>query len=136
MNPVLFPILALIATALAYVAPDLFTPYRGAIVPLLVVIMFGMGLTLKLDDFRRVAARPVVVGLGVLLQYTVMPLAALGIGADTVIKIGPMPCKIGAEWHWFAKKPDEFGPEWQFRFFIVPVVPKPDFAKKPIFGSR
>lgn len=42
--------------------------------------MFGMGLTLTIDDFKRVATRPKVIGLGVLLQYTVMPLAALVIG--------------------------------------------------------
>ncbi len=65
---------------MAYVVPELFTPFRAAIVPLLVVIMFGMGLTLKLEDFKRVAARPLVIGLGMLLQFTVMPLAALAIG--------------------------------------------------------
>lgn len=64
----------------AYLVPELFAPYRGAIVPLLTIIMFAMGLTLKPQDFRRVLARPNVVGLGVVLQYSVMPLAAFAIG--------------------------------------------------------
>ncbi|MEM7446239.1 MAG: bile acid:sodium symporter family protein [Pseudomonadota bacterium] len=76
----LFPALALIGSVIAYVEPSLFTPYRGAIVPLLMVIMFAMGLTLTLADFARVAKRPLTIGLGVLLQYTVMPLSALAIG--------------------------------------------------------
>jgi bile acid:Na+ symporter, BASS family len=39
--------------------------------------MLGMGLTLGLDDFRRVLAMPRRVALGVGLQFTVMPLAGL-----------------------------------------------------------
>lgn len=76
----LFPILAIVATVTAYAAPGLFLPFKSSIVPLLTIIMFGMGLTLTAADFKRVAIRPQVVGLGVLLQYTVMPLAALIIG--------------------------------------------------------
>ena len=72
----LFPLWALLGSALAYARPGLFTPWQGAIVPLLVVIMFGMGMTLTAEDFRRVAARPGLIGLGVGLQYAVMPLAA------------------------------------------------------------
>ena len=76
----LFPILAVAASALAYVAPGLFTPYQGTIVPLLTIIMFAMGLTLTPADFARVAKQPLTVGVGVLLQFTIMPLAALVIG--------------------------------------------------------
>jgi BASS family bile acid:Na+ symporter len=76
----LFPVLAIAAGVVAYLFPDVFSPHRGAIVPLLVVIMFSMGLTLTLDDFRRVARQPAAVGLGVLLQYTIMPLAAFVVG--------------------------------------------------------
>ena len=76
----LFPILAIAAAALAYGVPDLFASHGSAIVPLLTIIMFAMGLTLTPADFARVAKRPWVIGLGVLLQYTVMPLAAFAIG--------------------------------------------------------
>ena len=76
----LFPILAIIATVTAYLTPGIFTPLKSSIVPLLTIIMFGMGLTLTVADFKRVATQPKVIGLGVLLQYTVMPLAAFAIG--------------------------------------------------------
>ena len=44
--------------------------------PLLGVIMFGMGLTLKWEDFRVVFARPRDVAVGCVAQFTVMPLLA------------------------------------------------------------
>ncbi len=76
----LFPLWAVIACITAYLSPDTFVPLRWAIVPLLAVIMFGMGLTLTPADFLRIAGRPQVVGLGMALQFAVMPLAALAIG--------------------------------------------------------
>ena len=76
----LFPLWAVIACVAAYLSPDTFAPLRWAIVPLLAVIMFGMGLTLTTADFLRVASRPLVVGLGMALQFAVMPLAAFVIG--------------------------------------------------------
>ncbi|MEX1346728.1 MAG: hypothetical protein AB1Z31_03265 [Desulfobacterales bacterium] len=59
----------------------------------------------------------------------------VGIGADTLIKIGPMPVKIGAEIYYYVEKPDAFGPEWQLRLLFAPVLPSPAWAKKPIFGN-
>ena len=41
----------------------------------LALSMLGMGLTLSLDDFRRVASMPGCVVLGFCAQYTLMPLA-------------------------------------------------------------
>ena len=76
----LFPLLAVVTAIVAYVWPEVFAPYRGGIVPLLVIIMFSMGLTLKPEDFRRVLTRPKSIGLGMLLQYGIMPLAAFVIG--------------------------------------------------------
>ncbi len=76
----LFPPLAVAAGIVAYFAPDVFSPYAWAIVPLLVVIMFAMGLTLTVDDFHRVFRQPAAVGLGVLMQYTIMPVAAFVVG--------------------------------------------------------
>ena len=40
------------------------------------LIMFGMGLTLTVSDFKRVLSNKRVIVLGVFLQYSVMPLAA------------------------------------------------------------
>ena len=54
----------------------MFVDFRPAIVPLLGVVMFGMGMTLSWQNFTEVLKRPQVIGLGVLMQYLVMPFAA------------------------------------------------------------
>ena len=41
------------------------------------IIMFGLGLSLTLDDFRRVARYPLAVGSGLALQVLILPLGAL-----------------------------------------------------------
>jgi BASS family bile acid:Na+ symporter len=41
--------------------------------------MFGLGLSLTLDDFRRVARYPLAVGSGLALQVVLLPLGALAI---------------------------------------------------------
>lgn len=43
---------------------------------LLGIVMFGMGLTLKPDDFRVLFARPRDVAIGFVAQFTIMPLLA------------------------------------------------------------
>lgn len=72
----LFPIWALLLSALALYLPAPFQALKPGIVPLLAIIMLSMGLTLSIDDFRRVLKRPAIIGLAMLLQYGVMPLAA------------------------------------------------------------
>ena len=76
----LFPLWAVLFSALAYWQPELFVAARPAIVPLLGIVMFGMGMTLTWQDFAQVLRKPDRIGLGVALQYLVMPLAAWGIG--------------------------------------------------------
>jgi len=61
---------------LAFQYPDQFIDFKPAIIPLLSVIMFTMGMTLSVDDFKRVFQTPKVIGLGVVLQYGLMPLFA------------------------------------------------------------
>lgn len=72
----LFPLWAVILSAVAYVYPEYFAPHQGLIVPFLSLIMLGMGVTLSVDSFLAVLKRPSVVLLGTLMQYTIMPLAA------------------------------------------------------------
>lgn len=72
-----FPLWVLLASVLALVKPALFTWFTGPLITVgLGVIMLGMGVTLELDDFRRVGRYKFAVACGVVLQYTVMP--ALG----------------------------------------------------------
>ena len=44
--------------------------------PMLGLIMFGMGLTLSIEDFKVVFSRPKDVLIGCLAQFTIMPLMA------------------------------------------------------------
>ncbi|MBK1631309.1 bile acid:sodium symporter [Thiohalocapsa halophila] len=76
----LFPLWALLGSVLAYLRPDWLAPLKPAIVPLLGVVMFGMGVTLTWRQFAAVWQRPQQVGLGMALQFGVMPLAAWVIG--------------------------------------------------------
>lgn len=46
---------------------------------LLGIVMFGMGMTLKLEDFQIVFSRPKDVIIGCLAQFTIMPLLAWGL---------------------------------------------------------
>ena len=57
----------------------------------------------------------------------------IGIGFDTLVKLGPLPVKIGAELYYYVVKSDDFGPEWQFRLLFVPVLPSPSWARTPLF---
>lgn len=69
----------LLAAVLGYLFPAQFTGLARYIVPLLGIVMFGMGLTLSAADFREVLRRPRDVLLGVLAQYTIMPLWAFAL---------------------------------------------------------
>ncbi|MGP0170607.1 bile acid:sodium symporter family protein [Pseudomonas sp. NCHU5208] len=71
-----FALWVLLFAVLAFLQPAWFLPVTAWIVPLLGLIMFGMGLTLKAEDFRDVLRRPLAVLLGVLAQFTIMPLTA------------------------------------------------------------
>ena len=47
---------------------------------LLMLVMFGMGLTLHFDDFKVVFTRPADILIGCLAQFSIMPLLAFGLG--------------------------------------------------------
>ncbi|MDK2957049.1 MAG: bile acid:Na+ symporter, family [Desulfovibrionales bacterium] len=82
-----FLMLAILLSGLALIAPDLFLWIKPHIALFLGVIMFGMGLTLEFKDFKGVASRWRLVGLGALLQYGLMPL--IGLGAATLFGLPP-----------------------------------------------
>ena len=72
--------LVLAAALLALVFPDMLQQIpTKSINYLLGVVMFGMGLTLNLKDFKIVFSRPKDVVIGCLAQFTVMPLLAWGL---------------------------------------------------------
>ncbi|MGD2052985.1 MAG: bile acid:sodium symporter family protein [Gammaproteobacteria bacterium] len=88
----LFPLWAVMASALAWLQPHIFNSYSTWIVPLLSIVMFGMGLTLHLSDFGYVLQMPRLVFAGITLQYTIMPLTAVALssimGLDPLLTAG------------------------------------------------
>jgi BASS family bile acid:Na+ symporter len=70
-------VLVLATAVLALMFPELLRHIRPTTINyLLGVVMFGMGLTLNLQDFKIVFSRPKDVIIGCLAQFTVMPLLA------------------------------------------------------------
>ena len=55
------------------VLTELFLPFS------LAVIMFGMGLSLRIEDFKRILIYPKAVGIGLLNQLIFLPIIAFGI---------------------------------------------------------
>jgi hypothetical protein len=58
----------------------------------------------------------------------------IGFGGDTLIKLGPLPVKIGLEAYYYVERDNDFGPRWQIRFLFIPVIPSPDWSRNPIFN--
>lgn len=88
----LFPLWAILFSLCAYFVPGLFVEHKGQIVPLLTIIMLAMGLTLKPKDFLNVIQNKKAIGVGLILPFSVMPIAALLIslllGFDPMLTIG------------------------------------------------
>lgn len=83
-----FAVLILLGALAGLAAPDqaeLLAPY---ISPLLGVIMFGMGLTLRTGDFAIVARRPQAVLIGLAAQFVIMPL--VGYGIAVLLQLPPL----------------------------------------------
>ena len=73
-------VLVLAAALLALTFPNVLQQIRPTCINyLLGVVMFGMGLTLNLNDFKIVFSRPKDVIIGCLAQFTIMPLLAWGL---------------------------------------------------------
>ena len=73
-------VLVLGAALLALLFPSVLQQVPTKVINyLLGVVMFGMGLTLNLQDFKIVFSRPKDVIIGCLAQFTVMPLLAWGL---------------------------------------------------------
>ena len=75
----IFPLLVLAAAVIGFLAPETTKLMLPQVNLFLGIIMFGMGLTLTLPDFAMVAKRPLPILLGVVAQYSIMPLLGLGV---------------------------------------------------------
>lgn len=92
MKNYLFTIAVLLAFFLAMAFPEYFTqvhgfPLKNLIVPLLQVIMFGMGATMSWRDFVNVVKMPKAVLVGLTCQFTIMPF--VGYGLATLLPFDP-----------------------------------------------
>ena len=79
-----FTISVALAVAASMTWPHLFDRWGGfetkvLIVPLIQLIMFGMGTTLSVSDFTRVLRMPWPVFVGMVLQFAVMPFVGWGL---------------------------------------------------------
>jgi bile acid:Na+ symporter, BASS family len=87
-----FIVWVLLFTALAMVFPGGFTWIGPYISILLGIIMFGMGLTLSVEDFKAVFKQPFAVFVGVAAQYIIMPgiayLLAVGLNLPPELAVG------------------------------------------------
>ncbi|WP_419880939.1 bile acid:sodium symporter family protein [Peribacillus sp. B-H-3] len=76
-----FTLWVLLAAILAYLFPGHFKGIGTYVVPLLGLVMFGMGLSLSAEDFKEVFKRPKEVALGVAGHFLIMPLLAFALSA-------------------------------------------------------
>lgn len=86
-----FALWVILFAVAGFVFPDTFKQLAPWIVTLLAIIMFGMGLTISVDDFREVVKRPLEVGIGVVSQFLIMPLLAV-----LLTRIIPMSPEVAA----------------------------------------
>jgi len=89
----LFPLWVVAASGAALWDPPLFTWFgKQAIIAGLAVIMLGMGLTLRVEDFQQVLRLPRPVATGVAAQFLIMPLLgwsiAHGMALETPFAVG------------------------------------------------
>ena len=94
-------VLIIIFSVIAFFYPKGFSWATNYTSIFLGTAMFGMGLTIKADDFRIVFTRPKDLCIGFVLQYTVMPLAAFalakafGLSADLALGVILVGCCQG-----------------------------------------
>lgn len=67
--------------AVAYVWPGPFVALKSCNKLFFSLTMFGIGAVLRIEDFERIAQRPVIVLIGSAAQFTIMPIGGYAVGA-------------------------------------------------------
>ena len=71
----LYPLWIISSSLLAFLYPPAFLWFSGQFMVIaLALVMLGMGLTLKVEDFKKILEVPWAVALGAAAQFTMMPL--------------------------------------------------------------
>ncbi|QIO07635.1 bile acid:sodium symporter family protein [Acinetobacter lanii] len=68
-----FALWVVLFAGIALIVPEAFVWLKSYITWMLGIIMFGMGMTMTLDDFKGVVHSPKAVLIGVIAQFVVMP---------------------------------------------------------------
>ena len=88
----LFPLAAVLVSIFSAFYPFYLASIKDAIVPLLGLVMLGMGMTLRPENFIEVLKRPRLVVIGVTLQFLLMPFIAYSVskifGLSPAILVG------------------------------------------------
>jgi len=92
MKKYTFTLIIFLAAISALIFPELYTSVgsfelKRLIVPILMVIMFGMGTSMELRDFYNVLKMPKGVIVGLLCQFTIMPIVGFSLAA--ISGLGP-----------------------------------------------
>ncbi|MGM0500086.1 MAG: bile acid:sodium symporter family protein [Bacillota bacterium] len=74
-----FIVWTIVAAVIGFFQPATFAWVLPQVTILLGIIMFGMGMTLEVDDFKNILTHPKYILLGSLAQFTLMPLIAFGL---------------------------------------------------------
>ena len=72
-----FTLVVVMWAALNFFAPEASLWAKSYTGYFLSIVLFGMGMTLSLDDFRRIARMPLMVIVGTVAHYLIMPLLAV-----------------------------------------------------------
>ena len=70
----LFPVWAILFAFWSYFFPEGWQNLEDLVIPLLSIVMFSMGLTLKVEDFFNIFKKVKIIFLGLFLQFFFMPL--------------------------------------------------------------
>ena len=96
MKKYIYPFSIILIVIVAYNFPDYFVEYNGVkfskfIIPILQVIMLGMGSTITEEDFMAIVKTPKLVVIGLVAQFMIMPLMGFGL-----TKVFDFPAEIAA----------------------------------------
>ncbi len=88
----LFPLGAILITLMSWFYPAILTPVADYIVVLLGVVMLGMGMTLRFENFIGILRNPRIIAIGVVLQFLFMPffawIVAMVFGLEKSLLVG------------------------------------------------
>lgn len=82
-------LIIILAAVVAFIEPTTFSWVKGDTQMLVLgIIMLAMGMTLGKEDYKVLAKRPLVICIGTLAQFTIMPLVAIAVAKALSLSAG------------------------------------------------